>query len=158
MDPISALSFAVNILDLVDKAIKGAKTVIEVYNSADGLNSLHQTIDNGANSVKDIVEDIQNCQAKAPYNRADDKVQQISKTILSQCHELQSVLDECRRKKPGSLVSATLATLKVWHKSQKIQEVQGRIILSRAELFNWIVISTRYVFVYRKTMGRRNSD
>jgi hypothetical protein len=148
MDPISALSFAVNILDLVDKAIKGVKTVIEVYNSANGLNDLHETLDHGANNLKDVVQYLQDRQTQTQYDKSEDIIRQISKTILSQCHELRSLLDECRRKKAGSLASATLTTFKMWRKSQKIEEIQQRIVSSRAELFNWIVLSTRYVFVY----------
>ncbi|KAI8627405.1 hypothetical protein F5Y19DRAFT_477620 [Xylariaceae sp. FL1651] len=143
MDPISGLALACNIIDLVGKAINGGAAVIQVYKSVNGLSSANETINRAADSLRDIVGDLQKCQSRAPDNTANQKMRQISMTVISQCIELQSLIDGCRSSKKWGLFSAGKASAKSLRKSGKIQQLQNEIISSRDELFRWIAASTR---------------
>ncbi|KAI1178504.1 hypothetical protein F4777DRAFT_98175 [Nemania sp. FL0916] len=142
MDPVSALSFAVNIIDLVDKAIKGVTAVVEVYNSVDGLSAKSIVIDREAQSLRDIVKDLEDHQSHAPRNIADRRIRELSTTITSRCSDLQLVLDECKPSQKRHTTSAVRAVYKTWYKSGKIEKLQNEIVSLRKELFDWIASNT----------------
>ncbi|KAI3325856.1 hypothetical protein HD806DRAFT_425863 [Xylariaceae sp. AK1471] len=143
MDPISALSLACNIIDLVGKAIKGGATVVQVYKSVKGLSNSNEIINRAADSLGVLVIDLQACQSRTPDSTANQKMREISATVVSQCAELQSVLDDCRSSKRWGIFSASKASTKSFLKSRKIQQLNDDIALSRDELFGWIAASTR---------------
>ncbi|KAI0428022.1 hypothetical protein F5Y09DRAFT_13027 [Xylaria sp. FL1042] len=143
MEPLSALSVACNIIDLVSKAIKAGKTVLEMYESASGRSAVGETINREADGLKDIVADLQVCQSQPSYGTSDQKMRDISTRLLSQCVELQKVLDACRSSRKRSLVSAFDASLKLFTKNGKIGQLQRDIVSLRDELFHWITMSTR---------------
>ncbi|KAI1427092.1 hypothetical protein F5Y12DRAFT_196961 [Xylaria sp. FL1777] len=143
MDPISALSLACNIIDLVSKAVKGVVTVVEVYKSADGRSIANEIISREADSIRDIVADLQHCQSQPAYSTADQKIREISKTSISRCVELQSVLDGCRSSQKRGILSASNACLKILVRKGKIEQLQNDIVSSRDELFRWFAASTR---------------
>ena len=64
MDPISGLSFACNMLDMVDRAIKYGKTIKEIYDSSTGLSSKHENLDSVAKSMIAVTEELQNLQSQ----------------------------------------------------------------------------------------------
>jgi hypothetical protein len=151
MDPISALSLAFNIIDLVGKAVKGGAAVVESYKSVSGLNHANETIDREAASLRGIVADLQHCQSQASDNTANQEMRQISANLILQCVQLQSALDECRSSKKWGIFSAGKASAIALLKVGKIQKLQSDIICSRDELFRWIATSTRFAFPTRRS-------
>ena len=156
MDPVSGLALACNIIDLVGNAVKGGAAVLQVYKSVNGLSNANETITRAADSLRDIVTDLQECQSQAPENTANQKMRQISATLISQCIELQSVLDGCRSSKKWGVFSASKASAKSLRMSGKIQQLQDEIVASRDELFRWIAASTRLVTPYYYVLVRHH--
>ncbi|KAI0104231.1 hypothetical protein GGR51DRAFT_522080 [Nemania sp. FL0031] len=142
MDPLSALSLACNIIDLVSKAIKGVVAIVEVSKSANGVSNANETINREADGLKGIVEDLRGYQSQPAYETADRKVQEISTTLISRCDELQKVLNGCKSSRRFGILSATNAYLKVLHKKEDIEHLQNNIVSSRDELFRWIAKNT----------------
>ncbi|TGJ87890.1 hypothetical protein E0Z10_g860 [Xylaria hypoxylon] len=143
MEAFAALSVASNIIDLVGKAVKGVATVIEVYKSVDGISSNNEIINREADSLKDIVANLQDCQSQAPYNTADQEMREISTTLISKCAELQSVLNRCRSSQKRGLWSAGNASFKMWRRKTKIEQLQNEMVSSQDQLFRWIAASAR---------------
>ncbi|KAI0535290.1 hypothetical protein GGR58DRAFT_504417 [Xylaria digitata] len=147
MDPLSALSVACNIIDLVDKGIKAAATVVEIYKSVDGISKNNEIINREVGSLKDIVADLQNCQSQASYNTADQNIREISTTLTSKCAELQSVVDECKSSQKRGWLSATNAYSKILRKRGKIEQLQSDIVSSQNQLSLRVAASTRTVVI-----------
>ncbi|KAI0415714.1 hypothetical protein F5X98DRAFT_388601 [Xylaria grammica] len=143
MAPLSALSIACNIIDLVAKAAKGVATVVEVYKSVNGLSNNNEIINREADSLKDIVANLHGCQSQTPYNTADQRMREISAILISKCAELQSVLDGCRSSQKWGWLSASNASAKVLLKRGKIEQIQNEMLSSQNDLFRWIAASTR---------------
>ncbi|KAI1351034.1 hypothetical protein F5Y01DRAFT_283844 [Xylaria sp. FL0043] len=162
MDPLSALSVACNIIDLVGKAISVGKVVLEVYKSLDGLNAANESINREADGLKAVVADLQGYQSQTSYRTAEQKMQEVSDILVSQCVELQEVLDGCRSSQKWALVSASYATLKILLKKGKIEQLQNDIVSSRDELFRWVAASTRAgvnaALEQLKTIDQRNCE
>ncbi|KAJ8128819.1 hypothetical protein O1611_g4813 [Lasiodiplodia mahajangana] len=142
MDPMSALSLACNIIDLVSKAIKGVVTIVEVSKSVDGLSNTNETLDREADGLKLIVEDLEDRQSRLSDATADQKMKETSETLVSKCKKLQTVLDGCRSSQRFGFFSATNACVKVFCKKGEIEQLQTDIVSSRDELFRWIATST----------------
>ncbi|KAJ8122828.1 hypothetical protein ONZ43_g1076 [Nemania bipapillata] len=143
MDPISAISLASNIIDLVSKAARGGAAVVEVYKSVSGLSNANEVLSREAASLRGIVADLRRCQSQSPDNTANQRMRHISATLLQQCVELQSTLDDCRSTKRWGVLSAGRASATALLKISKIQKLQSDIVGSRDELFRWIATSTR---------------
>ncbi|KAI1818296.1 hypothetical protein GGS20DRAFT_350263 [Poronia punctata] len=143
MDPLTALSLAVNVVDLVDKAIKIIRTVAEVSNSVDGFSKDLRNIDREADNLNEIADSIRVSATNASYNAADKKIRQVSETILSQCQKLQSVLGDCKAKVKANKLEAALAVMKKWRKTGDIEVIQKSIESSRTDLTQWILLSIR---------------
>ncbi|KAI1271005.1 hypothetical protein F5Y07DRAFT_406304 [Xylaria sp. FL0933] len=143
MDPISALSLACNIIDLVGKAIKGGKTVLEVYESGNGRSVVSETINREAEGLRDLIAELQSCQSQPSYRTADEKMRDISTHLMSRCVELQKVLEDCRSSQKRGLLSAFEASFRLFMKNGKIEQIQQDIVSLRDELFRWITMSTR---------------
>ncbi|KAI0192012.1 hypothetical protein EV127DRAFT_492151 [Xylaria flabelliformis] len=140
MTPISALSLACNIIDLVCKAVKGVNIVVEVYKK--GLSTANEVINHEVDSLKDIVAALQACQSQSHFNTADRKMRDISTNLISQCIDLQTVLDRCRSSQTQRLLSAFNASAKILRNRKKIEQLQSGIVSWRDELFRWAATNT----------------
>ena len=144
MDPISALALACNIIDLVDKAIKCGKTVVEVYNSVDGLQKVHKAVEDEADNLTKVVDELKFFNSRIPLTTIDTRIQTISVEIVAYSLDLQKLLDKCRSRRPGNIWSASKATFKSFLSSSEIQQLQKKLDTSRKNLNLWISVETRY--------------
>ncbi|KAI1741493.1 hypothetical protein F4680DRAFT_66370 [Xylaria scruposa] len=140
MDPLSALSLACNIIDLVSKAVKGVNIMVDIYRK--GLDTANETISHEADGLRDIIKDLRGCQSQPDFNTADRKMQDVSRNLISQCDELQTVLDGCRSSQTRKLLSAFKASAKLVLNYGKIEQLQNDIKSSRDELFRWVATNT----------------
>ncbi|KAI0803873.1 hypothetical protein GGR55DRAFT_379257 [Xylaria sp. FL0064] len=89
-------------------------------------------------------------------------MREVSDILVSQCVELQEVLDGCRSSQKWALVSASNAALKILLKKGKIEQLQNDIVSSRDELFRWVAASTRAgvnaALEQLKTIDQRNCE
>lgn len=145
MDPVSGLSLACNIIQLVETAIKCGTAVIEVYNSVDGLPNAHKTVEREADGIADVVGHLRDHQAQLQSPGFDSEIRNLTSRIVGQCDELRRILDECRPRKRGNVFSAGRATLKSLGKTNDIQRLQRELDFSRKRLNLLITIRTQYV-------------
>lgn len=141
MDPISALSLACNIVDLVGDAIKCGETVLNIYSSVSGLQEAQATVEREAGRIKDVAIGLTVYQSQLTANA---EIKKTADRIVTQCDALRVVLDHCRSKKKKSLLSAVNATARSMIKSGHIQRLQKELDFSRKELNTWIAVGTRY--------------
>src|SRR6187431_1155737 len=99
MEPLSALSLACNIIDLVGVAVKSVVAFTEIYGSVDGLRKAHEIIDAESTRLKDVIDHLTTWQTELEQSAADAQIQGTASRILTQCEALRKVFDECRPKK-----------------------------------------------------------
>lgn len=148
MDPFAALSVAVNIIDLVDKAIKVVTTVAQVYKSTDGLSEKSRAINREAGSLEDIVVNLRKCHSNAPQNDASQKMLEISITIQLRCIELKKFIDRFRLSNERNMLAVVRTAFNMLIKSGEIEQLQSAIASSRMDLLHWIAASTKFAAFY----------
>ena len=142
MDPISALSLACNVIDLVGTAINCGLTVKQIYDSVDGRLKAHKVVQGETDRMKIVVNRLRENQSRIKVFTNDDEIQKITSRCVKLSEDLQTVLDKCRAKHK-TIWSAGKATVMSVLKSGEIDDLQKDLETCRKDLNSLIAIATR---------------
>ncbi len=135
MDPLSGLSLACNIIQLVDNAIQCSKAAAEIYNSADGWTRDQERAEHQLTAFEDHISALHRCQAQVGDILADDEIRKVSALFLARCDDLRERLDCCRAKRRRNVLSTAKAMAKYyWSASSDIRELQESMVDLRKQL------------------------
>jgi hypothetical protein len=118
MDPITALSLACNVLQLVDAAIKCGETVYKLYK--DGFTEDQEDLESLAGTMESVVSGLQNTPNTANVRRSaiEPEIVKLLNESTKLSKELRDLVKEGKPKTPGSLKAAGVAAMKkLVHKS-----------------------------------------
>jgi hypothetical protein len=127
MDPISGLSFACHVLDMVDRAVTYGKTIKEIYDSSTGLSSRNENLDNVTKSMIVVTEDLQNLQCQIIQSKPDPKMQEVAEECSAVCVAIQDILTKCKPKKEKSVLSAASASMRSFLNKSDLDKFQAKL-------------------------------
>jgi hypothetical protein len=147
MDPISAFSLAVNVVTMVDIAVKTGKTLRELYKSTSGFTKQTQELIQATSQFEKTLAALdaaQNQLATAQSPAIDDATAMAAKRCGQTIQAIKAILDQCRVGKPSSARGA----VKGWFQSSikhrpKLEELQATLELATSQLRTSLAIATR---------------
>jgi hypothetical protein len=145
MDPISGLSFACNVLDMVDRAITYGKTIKEIYDSSTGLSSSNEDLDGVTRSMVAITEDLQNLQGEITQSKPDPHMQEVTEECSAVCIAIQIILAKCKPKRERSVLSAASASIRSLLNKSDLDKFQAKLDKSLQSLNSLVSTKTLYV-------------
>ena len=127
MDPISALAFACNVLDMVDRAVTYGRTVKEIYDSTTGLSSKNEDLASVTQYMVVVTEDLQDLQGAVARSKPDAKMQQILEECTVVCNAIQEILTKCKPKKEKSIRSTAAASIRSLLNKSDLDKFQDKL-------------------------------
>jgi hypothetical protein len=148
MDPLSALSFSCNVLDLVERAIKCGRTLKELYDSPLGQTAVSESLANFVAETRTIVADLNSTQSNVPWSRSErgqrDKSLMLVATRCQQlASELEAVVSKCNARSPHSLASTVKAGLRGYLKRHEIERLKDELESRGTTLHTLLATCTR---------------
>ncbi|KAK3356858.1 hypothetical protein B0T25DRAFT_140589 [Lasiosphaeria hispida] len=119
MDPLSALAFACNVIDLVEKAIKCGQVLYVLYK--DGATDDQDDIATLAGTMEAVVAGLQQAPAKAGIRKSsiDSELTRLLTKSTAICTKLRDLIKKCQPEDKGSIKAAGAALFrKLVHKSE----------------------------------------
>ncbi|KAK0627911.1 hypothetical protein B0T14DRAFT_146331 [Immersiella caudata] len=110
MDPVSALSLAVNVITVVDTAVKAGKAIYDLYESTSGFSKQTQHLIDAIAGLDNALATLDDAQTKIslPTSPATDRSTSVAVEKCRQTmREINAILDRCRVSKRRSVVQAT---------------------------------------------------
>lgn len=144
MEPVAAIAFTCNILDLIEKAIQCGKIVRKLHDI--GTTDGHRELEEMTGMMETVVKDLEHAQSKVKQLKSatDSKVVDVIAKTNTLCTSLRDVLKKCKPVKEGSWRSAGLAALRTLQKSSDIRKFQKDLEGYREELSILIPITVQY--------------
>ncbi|KAK1758915.1 hypothetical protein QBC47DRAFT_314808 [Echria macrotheca] len=147
MDPISAFSLAVNVITVVEVAVKTGKTLHELYKSTSGFTKETQELIQATGQFEKALASLDSAQNQLAAAQ-DPGIADATATASKQCGEamqaIKAILKQCRCGKPSS----TRDALKTWLKTNvkhraKLEELQANLESATRQLKISLAIATR---------------
>jgi hypothetical protein len=135
MDPISALSLACNVIQLVEFSIESAKVCKELYDS--GSVDENERIEKYTADIIAANKDLEAALRSGKPGSKPSQIQQVAQDASKTANELKIVLNRLKLSKAQGirrLGSAFKSTLKTLIKNGTIQRLQHRLELQDAAL------------------------
>jgi len=107
------LSLACNILDNVDRAIKYGKIIREIYASTSGLPNQLQLLDDAAQSMSVVADELEKTAASILQTETDIRMRDVSKECGEVCRAIRALLTKCKPTVPNSALSSAVARLRI---------------------------------------------
>lgn len=147
MDPISALSLAVNVVAMVDTAVKTGKTLRDLYKSTSGFTKQTQELIQAMSQFEKaltVLDGAQNQLATVQSPGTDNATATAAKQCGQTIQAIKAILDQCRVAKPSS----ARAVVKGWFQStikhrSKIEALQSNLESATGQLRTSLAIATR---------------
>ncbi len=119
MEPISALSFACNIIDLLERGIKAGAIIKEIYQAPDGLRKHDKALLDQPDTLSVVTAGLRDAQGRITDSPVDARMKEVAAKCSALCVQMEAVVDKCRPKKADSVVSATNASARaLWYRSE----------------------------------------
>jgi hypothetical protein len=135
MEPISALAFACNILELVGIAIETRKAIKEIYDSPSGTREKEQDLQGQAGTLDTILKGLQDARTKVSSGPIDSRMREISTKSVFISLAIEKVVEKCKRK-DKSIISATKAAFQLWLHKSDIEDLQTELEKQQKALTN----------------------
>lgn len=144
MDPISALAFACNVLDLVEKGIKCSKAVYTLYK--DGSTDDQDDLTTMAETMETVVADLQRAPIKANVRKStlEPQIAKLLAKSTTHCSELQGLIKKCQPDAKGSLKATGLALFQKLVRKSEIEALVRDLQTCRAGLAALLSTATQY--------------
>src|SRR5271154_4492512 len=100
MDPISALSLACNVLELIQLAIKTGAIMKQIYESPEGLRKKHESLLEQSKTLETVVGGLEDVQSQISQTQSplDTRMQEIAADCALVNAAIKKVLDKCKPK------------------------------------------------------------
>ena len=135
MEPISALAFACNILELVGIAIGTGKAIKEIYDSPSGTREKEQDLQGQAETLDTILKGLQDARTEVSSGPVDCRMKEISTKSVFISMAIQKVVEKCKRK-DKSIISATKSAFQLWLHKSDIEDLQTELEMQQKALTN----------------------
>lgn len=116
MDPISALAFSCNIIDLLERAGKTCLLFKEIYDSSEGQTKRNEQLNRAIGDMQAVIDDLSRTEGNVPTGRnANGRADQSLHDVATRCQDLaqslESTIGKCKAEKKGSIIAAGKASL-----------------------------------------------
>jgi len=147
MDPLSALSLASNIIQIVDFSSRIVSRGYELYNSADGRTEEHAMLDNAAENLSRLYEDLNSClkSNSRKLTQADQQLLELSARSKVVVDELRQALDKAKVMADDRKWQSVYQALRTIRTDKQISTLAGQLGEIRKQVDTAILISLRYV-------------
>jgi len=135
MEPISALAFACNVLELVGIAIKTGKAIKEIYDSPSGTREKEQNLQEQAETLDTVLKGLQDARTEVSSGPVDSRMREISAKSIFISLAIQKVVERCKPK-DKSIISATKSVLQLWLNKSDIEDLQTELEKQQNALTN----------------------
>ena len=144
MEPLTALSLACNVLQLVDEAFKCGKIIFKLYQ--DGFTDDQVDLEGIADTMEEIVTGLQKAPNNANVRKSalDPKIAELLTKSSKLCASLRDLIKKCRPETKGSWRSAGVATLKKLAHKSEIESLRNNLDTCRTELVAVLSSATQY--------------
>lgn len=142
MDPVSALAFTCNILDLVGKGVKCSKTILALYK--DGSTGDQDDFSSMADTIGAVVTELQQAPTTANVRQSalDPEIAKMLAKSTRLCSDLQRIIKKCKPHTTGSLKETGIALFqKLVHKSD-VEALVSDLDTCRMSLFALLSTAT----------------
>ncbi|PMD35021.1 hypothetical protein L207DRAFT_638482 [Hyaloscypha variabilis F] len=142
MDPLTALSVACNVIDLVSTAISCGLAVRDIYKSVDGRTRANAALEKEVDGMKAVVVLLREKNSKIKVFTDDDDIQKKVSLCTEAAEQLHRVLEDCRDKSKtvrGAIKALFLSSVN----SDKIDDLQKHLVACKDDLRLSIAIATR---------------
>ena len=136
MEPISALSLASTLTQLLDFSLKAVAVARQVKNSHEGTTRILLDLDERSEKLTSLCS-----QLETDHNRSgatnlegDKSILALSVKCRTQAHELQNLLQSCHKLEPNKAFPVLRTSTKVLWNDRRIKELSDRLRASRDEL------------------------
>lgn len=145
MDPLSALSFFCNILDLTDKAITVITVFRELYHSSEGRRGKDTAILNFASDIEEVLNSFSAHHKDTLRNpgAADGMMSTVLRESKRVVSEITHLVDECKVRNPGHKLSVLRALGFSLVNNRKLENRLGEMKKCRDDLNLLMVKSTQ---------------
>lgn len=146
MDPISAFSFAVNVITLLDITVKTGKTLHDLYNSTSGFNKETEELSQATSRLKSALDSLDAAQGQlvtAPSTAIDNSTAMAAKWCGETVQTIQRILEECRVKHKSSARGAVKSLFRSSKHRPKLVELQETLEQATNQLRTSLAIATR---------------
>lgn len=148
MEAFSALSLTCNIFDMVERAYKGAKIIREIYNAPSGQQFRHVQLEGTLVDLRETWQELKDHSLQGSILRSGARFQEVAQRSQEASDAIQTILDECKSKRPQSLRYAITTFTRSLFKQREIDEQLLKLEHSREALKLHIITSTQYVAGY----------
>lgn len=144
MDPLSALSVACNVLQLVELGGKLVSTAFEAHNSATG-----QSVDNAF--IDERTQELQACMGEmkssllSRSSQLDQTIQRLAGRGEEITKELIALLQYVRARSPGKMWSSLAAAFRQMKKDSQIKTLTARLDKLQKDLSLYLINAVRQV-------------
>ena len=143
MDPISAISLASNIIQLVDFGLKLSKTCCEIYQT--GLSAANTDLRNDALSLQSLGAAVEaSVQRSANPGRLGKRLQESAKRCAVAAGDLQAAISKLETTAGGKRSAVGRVVKTLWRKDE-IGRLQGLLKQEQALLDGSLLIELRSV-------------
>jgi len=142
MEPLSALSFACNVLDLVGKAAKCGAAVVDVYQSSEGRKQAHSVALQSASDLDNLINSLNDQRRQLDQTIPDVELENIVKRCFVASQELRSLVGDFTAKR-NSWFSAIKSVAKSTRKSGRFDELQAQLSACSESLNALIIQRTK---------------
>ncbi|KAK1772120.1 hypothetical protein QBC33DRAFT_520331 [Phialemonium atrogriseum] len=145
MDPVTAFSLAVNILTVLDVAIKSGKTVKELYDSTNGFTKETQALEDATRDLNKTVEVLDDAKVRldAAAKTADEQVSLIGGKCGIVSNQIQAFLNVCKVTKQKSTSAAIKGFLKGRKHQGELARLEKELKERAGQLETAIAVATR---------------
>lgn len=143
MEPVSALAFACNILDLIERGIKCGKIVYILYE--DGITKDQDDLESMADTMDSVVAGLQKAPANTGIRKSawDPQIDRVLTKSTAVCAKLRDLIKKCQPETKGSWKAAGVAALKkLVHKSD-IEALETDLETCRTDLSTLLSAATQ---------------
>ena len=147
MDPVTAFSLAVNILTVLDVAIKSGKAVKELYDSTNGFTKETQALEDATRDLNKTVKVLDDAKVRldAAAKTADEQVSLIGGKCGIVSNQIQALLNVCKVTKQKSTSAAIKGFLKGRKHQGELARLEKELKERAGQLETAIAVATRYV-------------
>lgn len=140
MDPVSALSLACNILDLIERGYECAAVIKEIHDSEAGLVKKHEILISEIDVLSDIAAALDGARHEIAKCPTDVRMREIATKCFSICAAIQEIVNKCRPDKAGSFRSAAQASIRIFLRKSDIETLQAEL-KNTQDMMNTLVMT-----------------
>jgi len=144
MEPLSALAFACNVIDLVERGVKCGQVLYALYK--DGATDDQDDIATIADTMEAVVVGLQQAPAKAGIRRSaiDSELTKLLAKCTAVCTKLRDLLKKCQPEKKDSITAAGRALFRKLVHISDMEALDRELHICRTGIVSLLSAATQY--------------